>query len=200
MSVDGASETAKLCLMNPVGDAAQGLTTFTATITDIHTATISFSAAASTLPDESTGARIVTVTLDLPVGVSLGAAVRANVSDAGVGSGTPGVDYTALATQQVTFAAGSADGSSTTVNVQVLDDAAIEADETVRLALSAASSGSALGAPSLHQITIPDDDTPSGAALIAGAGTTGVENALAYDELVDLGSQPDEKLLRLVVK
>jgi hypothetical protein len=189
MSVDGASETAKLGLMDAVGGAAQGLTTFTATITDIHTATISFSAAASTLPDESTGARIVTVTLDLPVGVSLGAAVRANVSDAGGGSATAGVDYAALATQQVTFAAGSADGANTAVNVQVLDDAAIEADETVRLALSAASSGSALGAPSLHQITIPDDDTPSDAALIASAGATGVENALAYDELVVLGTQ-----------
>jgi len=91
--------------------------------------------------------------------------------------------------QTVTFGAGSLDGTTQSVQVQVLDDTAIEIDETMRLALSAPSAGTLVGATSLHQLTIRDDDTPGVAALVASEGPSGVESSLSYDELIDLGSQ-----------
>ena len=75
------------------------------------------------------------------------------------GSATAGADYTAV-DAVVTFAAGQS--GTKAVMVPVLDDGILEGNETVNLALSGATGGAALGAPSAATLTILDDDLPTG--------------------------------------
>ncbi len=187
--VEGVSETVRFGLQNGVYGVAAGVVTFTATVTDVDVATIQFDLASSLTADESLVARDVFVELDLPPSTTLGVAVTALVSDAGGGTATSGVDYGAVPAQTVTFAAGSVDGATQTMSVLILDDATIESDETVRLSLSMPGAGSTIGATSLHVLSIQDDDATGAPAFVATEGVTGVENALAYDALVSLGSQ-----------
>lgn len=187
--VEGAPDTVRLGLQNSVGGAVGGTALFTAGLDDIDFATIQFAAPSSTTPDESAASRSVTIALDLPAGVTLAVAASVQVADAGTGSASSGVDYAAFAPQTVTFPVGSQDGATRTVVVQVNDDAVVELDEIVRLALSGPSAGTEIGATSSHQLTITDDDALGLAAFVASEGPSGVENSLAYDELIDLGSQ-----------
>ena len=83
------------------------------------------------------------------------------------GTATAGVDYTALGTS-VTIAAGSA---TATKQVTVIEDAAIEGDETVSVTL-ATGAGYGIGSPSAAVVTIKDDDAASTAFVTAfSAGT-----------------------------
>lgn len=188
-AVEGAPDTVRLGLVNSVGGAVGATPLFTANLGDIDVATIQFAASTSTTPDESSAGRSVMLTLDLPAGVTLDVAAVLQVVDSGTGSATSGVDYGAFAPQTITFPAGSLDGATQTVAVLVNDDTAVELDETVRLNLSSPAAGTSAGATSLHQLTITDDDALGPAAFVASEGTTGVENSLSYDELIDLGSQ-----------
>ncbi len=187
--VEGASETARLGLSTPVAAGIRSPSTLTLTLQDVNQATIQFSSSLSASGNENTGPRTITIELDLPPGVSLGVPVSVHVGDAGTGTATASSDYTSFTPQTVTFGAGSATGAVQSVQLQVLDDASIETNETVQLALSAPSAGAALGAASVHQLTIQDDDTPVAAALLVSEGTGGVENQLADNDLVDLGAQ-----------
>jgi hypothetical protein len=189
-SVEGASETVKLGLNNATGATAKNITTYTASITDIHSATIHFVAATSATPDESSTERTVSVQLDLASGVTLGVGVSATVQVTG-GTATAGTDYATLAPQTIAFPAGSANGSLRNVSINVIDDAVADGDETVVLALSAPSAGAALAAPTSHQLTITDDDSAGGGPshLVVTEGPTGVENTLASGQVVDLGTQ-----------
>jgi hypothetical protein len=138
-------------------------------------------------PDESIAARAVALELDCGPGVRLGVAASVLVSDLHAGSASGG-DYS-FVPKTVTFPAGRADGAIKIVNVQVVDDGAIEGDETVALGLSSPSSTCTLGANVTHQLTIRDDDLVAQAGFRASEGVTGTENPLTYDELVALGSQ-----------
>jgi hypothetical protein len=189
LRVEGLTETVRLGLSEPNGAGIQGPATMTLSIQDVDTATIQFASAASDSGDESSGPRPVPVALGLAPGVQLDIALHVLVSDTGNGSASSGSDYAHFAPQTISFPAGSADGAVQQVELQVQDDTAIEIDETVELGLSLPSAGASIGATALHQLTIQDDDTPASAALIATEGPTGVENPLAYDQLVDLGSQ-----------
>ena len=92
----------------------QELVTFTATVTDIHVATIEFSLAASTTPDESSSPRASASRSTFPRRRPGGRRDGARASDAGGGSASSGVDYAALAPVIVSFPAGSADGARRT--------------------------------------------------------------------------------------
>jgi hypothetical protein len=187
--VDGASETVRLRLQNATGGGIAGPSQFTATLTDLHSASVAFATGGATTPDEATGPQAVALELDCGPGVTLGVAASVRVSDLRTGSAVPPGDYSAFAAQTVTFPLGSADGAVQTVNVQVQDDASAEGDETVELGLSAPSAACTLGAIQTHVLTIQDDE-PIGPALFAASeGASGTENPLAYDELVPLGSQ-----------
>lgn len=107
--------------------------------------------------NEDAGAITVTVTR---TGGSDGAAT-VDVSDASSGTATSGTDYTAITTTTLSWA----DGESTakTVAVSVIADGAVEADETVDLALDNVT-GATLGATTSTTVTILNDDT-------AGPGT-----------------------------
>lgn len=187
--VEGATETVRLALASPTGTSATGTTTFVASITDVHTATVQFHASTSTTPDETTAARTITVDLDLAPGVTLGTAAVARVADLGGGSATVGVDYGTFAPFNVTFASGSADGASQNVTLQVIGDTNVEGDETVRFGLSQPASGTVLGSTTQHVVTIADDDAAGVPALAATSGTALSQSALAYDDQLSLGSQ-----------
>lgn len=187
--VEGTSETVRFTLANAVGAGTSGQRTFTATLTDIHVASLDFASASSVTPDESTAPRNVAVRLDLPPGASLGLAVSVRVADAGGGSASPGNDYHSVAATNVSFPAGSADGAQISFAVGVMDDNVIEVDETVRLSVSQPSAGATLGANVLHQLTIADDDASGPSAFVATEGATGTENSLVQDEVVGLGTQ-----------
>jgi hypothetical protein len=95
------------------------------------------------------------------------------------GSATAGQDYTA-ASGTLTFTAGQ---TSKQVNVTVLGDRTIEADETLTLTLSAPT-GAVLGAGTTATMTIANDDraavakavppAPLGATLAGSDSQTGV--------------------------
>lgn len=187
--VEGADETVKLGLSQAAGGALGSKKKLTATLTDVDEATLTFAAASSATPDESSAGRTVTIELSLSGGATLGVDVTAKVDDTSGGSATSGSDYSAFAQHTVTFGSGSADGATQTVTVNVLDDATIEVDETVPFVLSAPSAGAVLGATTLHELTITDDDASGPSAFVATEGANGDENTLAYDELVDLGTQ-----------
>ena len=189
LSIEGADETVMFALANPVGGSPVGVRTLLATIDDIHVATLEFSAPTSSTPDESSAPRSVTLRLDLPPATTLDVAASVRLSDAGGGSASSGLDYSAIAPTMLSFAAGSSDGATQNFSVNVLDDAAVEADEILRLSLSNPAAGSAVGGVALHQLTITDDDATAASALVATEGPNGIENGLAYDTLIDLGSQ-----------
>jgi hypothetical protein len=69
------------------------------------------------------------------------------------GTATSGSDYGSIGTS-ITFAIGSAGVNK---NVNVLDDAVVEADETVDLTL-AAGAGYTVGSPNAATVTIQDDE------------------------------------------
>lgn len=188
-SVEGAAESVRLGLMSPTAAAIANPATYSATITDIHHATLSFALGASSAPNETDALRSVAIELSLAPGVSLGRSVSATVTDAGGGSAHAGSDYAAIGAQSVQFSSGAVDGALGTVAVHVLADVAIEADEIVRLALGSPSAGAQIGGLSLHQLTIPDDDTPGNSVLLVSEGPSGIENSLSDDDPLNLGGQ-----------
>jgi hypothetical protein len=110
---------------------------------------VQFSAAAFSV-SEGAGAATITVTL------SSAAALAVTVQYAtGYGTAAAGSDYVA-SNGIVTFAAGE---TSKTFNVPIVDDTAVEGDETINLTLSAPSNAT-LGTPSGALLTIVDDDPP----------------------------------------
>jgi subtilisin family serine protease len=110
--------------------------------------TFSFSASTYSVAESGSSAAI---TITRPFSVSDSTSVHFSASG---GSATAGSDFTAVS-ETVTFAAGE---TQKTVYVPIANDTAIEANETVSLALSDPSTGSALASPSAATLTIVDDD------------------------------------------
>jgi len=79
------------------------------------------------------------------------------IVDAGTGTATAGADYSLVFPMTVSF-----DGTSAlqSIMIPILDDATIEADETIVLVLQNATGGCAVGLPDTLVATILDDDTP----------------------------------------
>ncbi|HEX8162692.1 MAG TPA: S8 family serine peptidase [Pyrinomonadaceae bacterium] len=123
---------------------------------------LQFSAAAYSFP-ESAGAAVLTVTRTGDTSAAVGVDVR-TVDDAAIvpcadTSGSVAFarcDY-ATTVQTLTFAAGE---TTKTVNVPLVNDAHVEPNETVQIALSNATGGAALAAPSTAVLTITSDDAP----------------------------------------
>lgn len=189
LSVEGANDTVRLGLANASGAPVHGTSQFVATLADIHRATIQFSSGASLTPDESNSPRSFAVSLSLPAGVTLATTASARVSDIGGGSAAAGADYAAFAPVTVTFAPGSPSGSTQTVTMQVLDDANVEVDETVRFGLASLATSTLVGSTSVHQLAIQDDDASGSPAFAATHGPNGTDASLSYDQVLDLGSQ-----------
>lgn len=156
-STPESNETVNLTLSNATGAALGSPSSATLTIIDNDSAgpagTLSFTAAEQNV-SEGTGAATVTVQR---TGGSTGA-VSASYATSD-GSATAGSDYTAAA-GTVNWANG--DTATKSFTVPILDDGAIEGDETVNVMLSGPTGGATLGTPTTQTLTIVDDDVPSG--------------------------------------
>jgi uncharacterized repeat protein (TIGR01451 family) len=166
------------------GDADITIATASATldISDNDTATISFTTAASNAP-EATTPHIVGVTLlitsDGVAGTgTLARDVSVNVQDLLTGSASM-ADYLFSSPETIQWLTGDA-GSTRNVSLAILPDNLSEGNETVNLALNTLSDGTSgqvsLVAPSVHSVTILDDDvdllvtkTESAPRITAGA-------------------------------
>jgi len=107
---------------------------------------------------ESGGNHTVTVTLTLDAGVTTDATITVRVTDAGTGTATSGVDYTAVGTITLVFPPGSASGTTQAVVLQITDDGGGDDGETIDLSLSNATGpgpgpGPLIPTPG-HQITV----------------------------------------------
>ncbi|MFQ5401517.1 MAG: Calx-beta domain-containing protein [Anaerolineae bacterium] len=112
----------------------------------------------------------VTITVERINGTAGSVTVHYATSD---GTATAGNDYTA-ASGTLTFADGV---TSQTFNVATIQDTAVEADETIVLALSNPGGGATLGSPYQSVITIQDDDVaPAGKLQFSQADYTVLEN------------------------
>ncbi len=148
-------ETLTLTLTGPTTHGALGPTsTHTVTITDDETCVLSFETVSSTTGTEARGALPVLVGMRSS-GV-LAVDVSATVSSGG-GTATAGTDYTALSAV-ITFPAGSSHNEAILVDLETLSDTTPEGDETVVLTLGAVTGPATLGSPSVHTVTITDDD------------------------------------------
>jgi len=126
-------------------------------LVDNDSATVGFAAATSSAI-EVNGSHAIVVRLSIPGGGTLAKPVTINVSASG-GTATS-ADYT-LGTTTVTFPAGSADGAEQNVTVNLTDDGALEADETLVLSLAVGTDGTGgrttVSGNVSHTVTISDD-------------------------------------------
>ena len=166
------NETVNLALTSPTGGATLGSpSTAVLTITDNDAApagTLQFSAATYSVA-ENGGNATITVTR---TGGSAGA-VGVSFATSN-GTATAGQDYTATS-QTVSF--GNGDTANKTVSIPILDDTAVEGNETVNLALTAPTGGATLGSPSTAVLTITDNDAaPAGTLQFSAATYSVAEN------------------------
>ncbi|TWU02568.1 Calx-beta domain-containing protein [Stieleria varia] len=125
-------------------------------IADNDLATVEFVASSSNVL-ELAGSHSILVRLNVPGGGSLASPLTANVAVTGGSATTPG-DFT-LQTTSVTFAAGSTNGATQTVSINLVQDQVIEDAETIALGLSLANANSSisLGGASTHTVSLTDD-------------------------------------------
>ena len=143
----------------------------TANITDNDMATISF-ALASSSASEAAGSHALDVVLNIAAGGMLRKTVTVDVADLLSGTASVGNDYS-FPTQTATFDPGDTDGTIATASLTVLDDAHVEADETLNVELTNLVDGTGgqvtVISPDDHEVTILDDDGSPGVRLINGA-------------------------------
>ena len=149
-----ANETVNLALTNPTGGATLGspsAAVLTITNDDLPPpGTLQFSAATYSVAENGGNA---TITITRTGGSAGAVGVTFATSN---GTATQPSDYTAV-TQTVSFANG--DTASKTVSIPIVNDAVVEANETVNLALTNPTGGATLGSPSTAVLTITNDDS-----------------------------------------
>jgi hypothetical protein len=129
------------------------------------------------------------------VGGSFGA-VGVDYASADV-SATAGSDYTAVS-GQLSFADGV---TSQSFSIDILDDAAYEADESLQLSLSKPTGGAGLGIPAISMIVIANNDTEpvnNNASSGGGGGSIGFITLILMISLCRRSSQVSRKNLSQV--
>jgi hypothetical protein len=91
-----------------------------------------------------------------------GVNLTASVVDAATGTAVSGADYTPLGTKSVSFAAGAANGATSSLSLETINDSLVEGNETVQLRLQ--NLNSTLGGQATLEnincaLTIVDNDT-----------------------------------------
>ena len=160
-------ETFTISLSAPSGTASLGLyPTHTVTITSEDLTEFAFAQAGSTVA-ETAGAASVTV---LRVGSSSTSQTVQFTTVAG--SATAGSDFVS-SSGTLTFGVGE---TQKTISVIINNDSTVESDEQFTIVLSSPGSGSALGAQSIHTVTIQSEDLPPhGTIAFAQAASTATE-------------------------
>lgn len=169
-TVDEDDETVIVTMGTPTNATAAGTTVHTATIADDDIPpTVQFSAASSS-GSEGTSPANLAVTLS----AASGKTVTVNYSVSGGTATGSGVDYT-LASGTTTFTPGQ---TSRNISATIVDDAAIEAAETIIVTL-ASPTNATLGSTTTHTYTINDNDTP-GAPTITSVTTKDSTDTSGY--------------------
>jgi hypothetical protein len=159
------NETVIATLASGTGYTIGAPSAATVTIQDDDVANVTVAATDATAGEPQTGAGSGTFTVSRTGPTTSPMTVNFTVG----GTASSGSDYTALGTSVVIPAA----QASATVTVNVLDDPAVEGDETVVLTL-AAGTVYAVGTPGAATVTIQDDDaTVTVAATDGTAGEPG---------------------------
>ena len=150
---DEADKTVNLALSDPTGDGAVlgAQDTAVLTITDDDGPGVFMFGQTTYQVSESGVNAIVSVVRTLG---STGS-VSVKCDTVGGGTATAGTDYT-VTSQTLTFPAGDTQENCV---VPILDDANVEGDETVNLALNTATGGATVGEPDTATLTIEDDDS-----------------------------------------
>ena len=146
------------------------------TVTDNDDPAASFASGASSAA-EGAGTQNVTVNLSPapPAAITLSYTVG--------GTATEGADYTTLSRS----VAVNANATSVTIPVTITDDSAAENDETIILTLTSGN-GYTVGAPSVHTLTITDNDDP--AASFASGSSSAAEGDGTQNVTVNLSPAP----------
>uniref|UniRef100_UPI004047D4CF beta strand repeat-containing protein n=1 Tax=Roseivirga sp. TaxID=1964215 RepID=UPI004047D4CF len=155
------NETIIIDITNVTNGTENGTQQQTITITDDDTPNIQFNTTASN------GAESVAST-NLQVDLSIASALTATVDYTVTGTATAGTDFT-LANGTLTF--NPAEVNKTITIAGIVDDAILEANETVIVTLSNPSNAN-LGANTVHTYTINNND----AAAVTIADVSGAEN------------------------
>jgi hypothetical protein len=167
-SVVEGGHTFTVTLSNPGGGAALGATTVaTVTINDdeVSPSVVQFGQASYTVVEGG----VATITVTRTGSTHGGVVVSYATSD---GSATAGADYTTTS-GTLTFAANQ---MSRTFTVATVQDAAVEAAETITLTLSNPQGGATLGTPNPATLTITDNDV-AGTVQLGAAAYTVAEGA-----------------------
>ena len=109
--------------------------------------------------NENTGAHQVLVKLRLPGGGLLGSELSVEVMDSGLGTAIPGSDYAPFPPTVITFAAGSIDGTTKSVTVEIQDNIDSGDDTTIEFQINNLIGSGASGPNISHTVTIIDDDS-----------------------------------------
>ncbi|HEV7242748.1 MAG TPA: Calx-beta domain-containing protein [Thermoanaerobaculia bacterium] len=132
---------------------SEGTSEFSPCIANVVPGTFSFQGTAAAVAEGA--ATLVTVNrVDGTFG-------EVTVSFAVTGGTASATDFTG-ANGTLTFAAGE---TSKSFSVQSTNDSTYEADETIRISLTGATAGAAIGSPSTTTLTIDDDDPPPAVSL-----------------------------------
>jgi YD repeat-containing protein len=173
------NETVNLALTAPTGGAGPGSqTSAVLTITDNDVpvpGTLQFSAATYSVTEAGPQATITITRINGSNG-----AASVNYATVSGGTATAGSDYTTT-TGTKTWADG--DSSSKTFNIPILEDTAIEGNETVNLQLSGVV-GAQPGAQTTAALTITDNDVAAGTVSFVSSTASVNENGTSVTLLV----------------
>ena len=189
--VEDGSETLRLSLSSPSAGLALGAqSNHQLSVLDANTASVGFTQAAVTTPDEATANYDATVELSLAAGDSLAVPITVTVTDSSGGTASSGVDYV-FNPVPITFTAGSTDGATSTVQIAVQDDGAMESDETIVLSLDTSNVTAVvnLGANDEHVLTITEDEQ-SVLPFLQVTKTGGGSPDVSSGSSLSFGSQP----------
>lgn len=134
---------------------------------------VSFTSATASV-GEAAGSVTLTLQITTPTGAALSCPVVVSYSTM-AGTAAPGADYTEK-TGVVTFAPGSASGSTQTITIPISSDTGNELDETFTVGLSNVTGGT-VGATASATVTIVDDDLPQ---VSFAAATSSVSEAAGF--------------------
>ncbi len=178
------AETVILTLASGTGYTVGSPSVHTLTITDNDSTaaqpSVSFASASSSVAED---AGTPNVTVNISPAPSGGLTLRYSV--AGTATAGSGNDFTIQNSGTVSVSAGA---TSATIPVAINDDGATESAETVILTLTGGT-GYTVGAPSVHTLTISDNDSsgqPS--ASFAAGSSSAAENAGTRNVRVNLSS------------
>ena len=161
VAVEG-DETFTVMLYQPTGEAVLGTTnTATVTLVENDLFSVGFSATTATVAEDGGSARLTVTRTGNTSGAATVVATTRNET------ALAGADYTGV-NAVVSFAANE---TSKTVDIPILNDTAVEANETFLVVLSAPTGGGVLGANTTARVTVVENDI--GLALTATAFAVG---------------------------